>query len=402
MQTILIIMNYFSLTILILTIIYRSQVIKKGQSSEKVKNTTLLLQLSSLLFTLTLLNVYVLYNQDGQYEIIMLPILYVIIFSSLCWMLYYSYKNPKSRPSPQIFIPTILLFTLFILTIFATALHFENIFYIILCIGIVGIFMSVLFLLKHQSFKELPRIWKFVLSFGILFLVTSYEVITSAPTEINSEPTASTSTNTDSTTTDDSVDEETTAEEPITSDSETEQDTSVDTADVPDKKIYDQTEKYYGSYSSLKLQKINKKIELAPNFFYEIDQIEIGEVTDYKPFVKKFMFDVEPTSVLKVDATVQNNTSIDCYYSFAGTFINNGINEYSPVGKFTLDKSYNPDADLPLLKAGMTDKGSFYVFMEESADTLTSLDFLIGLPTDPATGDPIDSSSDNSITIELP
>jgi len=345
--------------------------------------------------------VYALYRQGGQHEIIMLPILYVIVFSSFCWMLYYSYKNPRSRLSPQIFIPTILLFILFILTVFATVFHFETIFYIVLCIGIVGIFISVLFLLKYQSFKELPRIWKFVLPFGILFLVTSYEVITSAPTEINPESTASSSDNTDSTTTSDSVDEETTVEEPITSDSETEQDTSVDTADAPDKKIYDQTEKYYGSYSSLKLQKINKKIELAPNFYYEINQIEVGEITDYEPFVKKFMFNVEPTSVLKVSATVQNNTSTGYYYSFAGTFINNGINEYSPVGKFTLNKSYDPNADLPLLKAGMTDKGSFYVFMEESADTLDSFDLLIGLPTDPTTGDPIDSSSDNSITIDL-
>jgi len=401
MQSIFAILHYCSLAILIATIAYRYQIVKKRQSSEEAKSTLVLIWLSSLLFILSLFNVYALYRQGGQHEIIMLPILYVIVFSSFCWMLYYSYKNPRSRLSPQIFIPTILLFILFILTVFATVFHFETIFYIVLCIGIVGIFISVLFLLKYQSFKELPRIWKFVLPFGILFLVTSYEVITSAPTEINPESTASSSDNTDSTTTSDSVDEETTVEEPITSDSETEQDTSVDTADAPDKKIYDQTEKYYGSYSSLKLQKINKKIELAPNFYYEINQIEVGEITDYEPFVKKFMFNVEPTSVLKVSATVQNNTSTDYYYSFAGTFINNGINEYSPVGKFTLNKSYDPNADLPLLKAGMTDKGSFYVFMEESADTLDSFDLLIGLPTDPTTGDPIDSSSDNSITIDL-
>ncbi len=402
MQSIFAILHYCSLAILIATIAYRYQIVKKRQSSEEAKSTLVLIWLSSLLFILSLFNVYALYRQGGQHEIIMLSILYVIVFSSFCWMLYYSYKNPRSRPSPQIFIPTILLFILFILTVFATVFHFETTFYIVLCIGIVGIFISVLFLLKHQSFKELPRIWKFVLPFSILLLVTSYEVITSAPTEINSESTASSSDNTDSTTTDDSFDEETTVEEPITSDSETEQDTSVDTADAPDKKIYDQTEKYYGSYSSLKLQKINKKIELAPNFFYEINQIEVGEITDYEPFVKKFMFNVEPTSVLKVSATVQNNTSTDYYYSFAGAFINNGINEYSPVGKFTLNKSYDPNADLPLLKAGMTDKGSFYVFMEESADTLDSFDLLIGLPTDPATGDPVDSSSDNSITIDLP
>ncbi|MGL6103267.1 MAG: hypothetical protein ACRC00_08890 [Exiguobacterium acetylicum] len=402
MQSIFAILHYCSLAILIATIAYRYQIVKKRQSSEEAKSTLVLIWLSSLLFILSLFNVYALYRQGGQHEIIMLPILYVIVFSSFCWMLYYSYKNPRSRPSPQIFIPTILLFILFILTVFATVFHFETIFYIVLCIGIVGIFISVLFLLKHQSFKELPRIWKFALPFSILLLVTSYEVVTSTPTEINSKSVTSSSENADSTTTSDSVDEEITVEEPTASDSKPEQDASVDTSDAPDNKIYDQTEKYYGSYSSLKLQKINKKIELAPNFFYEINQIEIGEVTDYEPFVKQFMFDIEPASVLKVSAIVQNNTSTDYYYSFAGTFINNGVNEYSPIGKFTLNKSYDPNADLPLLKAGMTDKGSFYVFMEESADTLNSFDFLIGLPTDPATGDPVDSSSDNSITIDLP
>ena len=399
MQSIFAILHYCSLAILIATISYRYQIVKKRQSSEEAKSTLVLIWLSSLLFILSLFNVYALYRQGGQHEIIMLPILYVIVFSSFCWILYYSYKNPRSRPSPQIFIPTILLFILFILTVFATVFHFETTFYIVLCIGIVGIFISVLFLLKHQSFKELPRIWKFALPFSILLLVTSYEVITSTPTEINSKSVTSSSDDADSTTT---GGEEITVEESTASDSEPEQDSSVDTSDTPDNKIYDQTEKYYGSYSSLKLQKINKKIELAPNFFYEINQIEIGEVTDYEPFVKQFMFDIEPASVLKVSAIVQNNTSTDYYYSFAGTFINNGVNEYSPVGKFTLNKSYDANADLPLLKAGMTDKGSFYVFMEESADTLDSFDLLIGLPTDPATGDPIDSSSDNSITIDLP
>lgn len=39
--------------------------------------------------------------------------------------------------------------------------------------------------------------------------------------------------------------------------------------------------------------------------------------------------------------------------------------------------------------------------MEEATDTLTSFDFLIGLPTDPSTGNPVDSSADTAITLSL-
>lgn len=403
MQYLVQILHSISLAILVATIIYRLQVVKGERSPGKLPDATLLLWLSSILFLTSLLNGYILYRQNGQFEIILLPLLFLTVFSLSLWIFYCLYKYSKRRLSPQIVIPAATLFLLYLLTAFATLFHFENVFYIVLCIGILSVFVGGLFLLKHPSYEGLPRIWKYALPFGILFIVVSYEVISSATPVTNSESTAApASTDTDADTENEPISEEP-VEEPIIEEAEDEsvQKTSDDAAEAPEEKVYDQTKKYYASYTPVNLQNVNEKIELAPNFFYEINQIEVGEVTVYEPFVKKFMFDAEPISVLKVSVTVQNDTSQDYYYSFASTFINNGTNEYNPVGKFTLNRSYDPNTDLPLLRSGTKDRGSYYVFMEEAADTLDSFDFLIGLPTNPATGNPVDSSTNNAITIPL-
>lgn len=113
------------------------------------------------------------------------------------------------------------------------------------------------------------------------------------------------------------------------------------------------------------------------------------------------MFGSEPRSVLKVTVKAQNKTNDDYHYSFASTFINNGIREYSPVGKFTLTNSYEQNAKLTRVKSGVQDRGTFYVFMEEPTEELNSFDFLIGLPTNPETGETVDSSEDNSIQMSF-
>jgi len=403
MQYLVQILHSISLAILVAAIIYRLQVVKGERSPEKLPDATLLLWLSSILFLTSLLDGYVLYRQNGQFEIILLPFIFLTIFCLSLWIFYCIYKYSKRRLSLQLVIPVAILFLLYLLTAFATLFHFENMFYIVLCLGILSIFVSGLFLLKYQSFQAMPRIWKYALPFGIFFILLSYEVISSAPPATNSESTAGpSSTDIENETVSEEPAEEPTAD-PIIEEEQDDpvQENSDDVADVPDEKIYDQTKKYYASYTSVNRQNINKKIELSPNFFYEINQIEVGEVSAYEPFVKKFMFDSEPISVLKVSVTVQNDTSQDYYYSFASTFINNGANEYNPVGKFTLNRSYDPNTDLPLLRSGTKDRGSYYVFMEEAADTLDSFNFLIGLPTDPATGNSVDSSTNNSITITL-
>lgn len=399
MQYLIQILHSISLAILVATIIYRLQVVKGERPPEKLPDANLLVWLSSLLFLTSLLNSYVLYRQNGQFEIILLPFLFLTIFYLSLWIFYCLYKYSKRRLSRQIVIPAAILFLLYLLTAFSTLFHFENVFYIVLCIGIISVFVGGLFLLKHPSYQDLPRIWKYALPFGVLFIVVSYEVISSAPPTTNSESTAAPA----STDTDADTENEPISEEPVIEETEDEpvQETSDDTAEAPEEKVYDQTKKYYASYIPVNLQNVNEKIELAPSFFYEINQIEVGEVTAYEPFVKKFMFDAEPTSVLKVSVTVQNDTLQDYYYSFASTFINNGTNEYNPVGKFTLNRSYDPNTDLPLLRSGTKDRGSYYVFMEEATDTLDSFDFLIGLPTDPATGNSVDSSTNNAITIPL-
>ena len=399
MQYLVQILHSISLAILVAAIIYRLQVVKGERPPEKLTDATLLLWLSSILFLTSILNGYILYRQNGQFEIILLPLLFLTVFSLFLWIFYCLYKYSKRRLSPQIVIPAAILFLLYLLTAFATLFHFENMFYIVLCLGILSIFVSGLFLLKYQSFQAMPRIWKYALPFGIFFILLSYEVISSAPPVTNSESTAAPA----STDTENEKVSEEPVEEPTLEEEKDDpvQETSDDVADVSDEKIYDQTKKYYASYTPVKLQDTNEKIELAPNFFYEINQIEVGEVTAYEPFVKKFMFDAEPISVLKVSVTVQNDASQDYYYSFASTFINNGTNEYNSVGKFTLDRSYDPNTDLPLLRSGTKDRGSYYVFMEEAADTLDSFDFLIGLPTNPTTGNSVDSSTNNAITISL-
>ncbi len=403
MQYFVQILHSVSLAILVATIIYRLQVVKGERSPEKLPDATLLLWLSSILFLTSLLNGYILYRQNGQFEIILLPLLFLMVFSLSLWIFYCLYKFSRRGLSLQLVIPTVTLFLLYLLTALATLFHFENVFYVVLFLGILSIFISGLFLLKHKSFQAIPRIWKYALPFGILFILVSYEVISSAPPATSSESTAapaSTDNDTDADAEDETFSEEP-VEEPVTEEVEETQEISDDVVNASEEEIYDQTKKYYASYTPIKIQDPNEKIELAPSFFYEINQIEVGEVNTYEPFVKKFMFNAEPTSVLKVSVTVQNNTSKDYYYSFASTFINNGTNEYSPVGKFTLNQSYDPNTELPLLRAGTKDRGSYYVFMEESADTLDSFDFLIGLPTDPATGNPVDSSSNNTITISL-
>jgi len=399
MQYLVQILHSISLAILVAAIIYRLQVVKGKRSPEKLPDATLLLWLSVILFLTSLLNAYVLYRQNGQFEIILLPFIFLTIFCLSLWIFYCIYKYSKRRLSLQLVIPAAILFLLYLLTAFATLFHFENMFYIVLCLGILSIFVSGLFLLKYQSFQAMPRIWKYALPFGIFFILLSYEVISSAPPVTNSESTAAPA----STDTENEKVSEEPVEEPTLEEEKDDpvQETSDDVADVSDEKIYDQTKKYYASYTPVKLQDTNEKIELAPNFFYEINQIEVGEVTAYEPFVKKFMFDAEPISVLKVSVTVQNDASQDYYYSFASTFINNGTNEYNSVGKFTLDRSYDPNTDLPLLRSGTKDRGSYYVFMEEAADTLDSFDFLIGLPTNPTTGNSVDSSTNNAITISL-
>ena len=124
MQYLIQILHSISLAILVATIIYRLQVVKGERPPEKLPDANLLVWLSSLLFLTSLLNSYVLYRQNGQFEIILLPFLFLTIFYLSLWIFYCLYKYSKRRLSRQIVIPAAILFLLYLLTAFCDSVSF--------------------------------------------------------------------------------------------------------------------------------------------------------------------------------------------------------------------------------------------------------------------------------------
>lgn len=400
MQNLAQFLNYFSLPIVIAFIIYRHRRIVENSPREEIKNANQLIGLSIALLVLTIANSFLFFEQGDPPDVILLPFLFLAVYGCLIWTMSIIYRQIKTNRNLYLSIST-FGFLLYMFTVFASLLHFENVFIFVFPISLFSLFITIVMLIRHKSFKNLPKIWKYVLPITLLLTILSYNVIQSAPNTLNSSDTSNNEE-------EELIEQEETVELENTTDEvpqeEVEEPTEVTTDPVDadtQEKIFDQDEKYYASYKLMKLQDTPKTIELAPSFFYTIEQLELGEVTEYRDFVKEFMFGAEPRSVLKVTVKAQNKTNDDYHYSFASTFINNGIREYSPVGKFTLTNSYEQNAKLTRVKSGVQDRGSFYVFMEEPTEELNSFDFLIGLPTNPETGETVDSSEDNSIQMSF-
>lgn len=393
---------YISLFFLIIVVFYKIKFSDKNSRSLK-DPMNLLLVTSSVLFSLSLLNSFVFYKQNNSPHVTLLPYLFLIIYFLLIWISYLIYRRSFAQLRYYSY-PVMALSVLYVLTAIATLYSLPSISILLFSISMVSLLISALFLLKKQKQRKQSLLFKFTFLLGLVFAIVSYNATTSIPGSISSEKINSSENQMGNDTTEDS--ENVTSSDPPSAKNSTSQES--DESQKPNDqtsekvvKIFDKNNKYYADYVSTTNLSINKTVNLNPSFTYTINQIELGEVLTYQPFVKEIMLGAEPVSVLKVSATVHNKSSQDYYYSFASTFVDNGFNEYSSVGKFTLNKSYSPDTELPLLQAGTKDNGDYYIFMNEPVDTLRSLTFLIGLPTNPLTGDTISSTENPVIKIAV-